>query len=715
VGVCDAFGITQIPVLGTQSETFHSSFNPRTMFKKIFYPSTSVGASKKLILILVIPTLLLTSCFILVNKVFADNDNAIEPECAIEDCDGSAEICVDDYDLDYAEAGYPMDVGYGNCCGDDTDEYYYSGYGCAKIISSCGTTITESGTYVLASNLNWTSSGFCITISAGNVVFDGRGYGIYGSGDGGASDGVLASGSGITIKNLTLNRMGGFNGAIRVTGRATIDSCNLNSWTDTVYLTGANSSVVKNSTFTSSNPSSSASSGNYGIRIINTDNTTIRNNTMGSNVSVGVEIVGSSNTNKIELNKGSGSVKAISLDQDLESPPIPTSNYGCSNTISGGCDGCADNGNNINICSNSSCTSMCSIKSCGITLTKSGTYVVANNLTYSGSGCCITISANSVILNGNSKSITGSNQGTGVCVESSNNEVKSFSNIQNLNYGISIDSGTGNDIYSNTITNNNNQGIEVRSNSNNIYSNTSSNNNDSGIYVVSNSNTIHSNTCSNNSTGLFFSNADSNNIYSNIGSGNSSQYGLVLISGAENNYGCANTVTGTIDVCSGCDVTNNPVNICSNSSSPCTSYCDDYIPPEPEDPDDPVVDDFDIDGSVTAFSTCESDVDVNWEVSDTGGSELDQVEVWQKVDGGAWSEIVACRDTSVSGNGPETGTCNVNLTCGSVYEFGIHVIDGAGNQGTEDDTITVTASCVPANPTTQQEFGFKQLKVINFG
>jgi hypothetical protein len=103
--------------------------------------------------------------------------------------------------------------------------------------------------------------------------------------------------------------------------------------------------------------------------------------------------------------------------------------------------------------------------------------------------------------------------------------------------------------------------------------------------------------------------------------------------------------------------------------------------------------------STDVGSTCSgSSVTVSWTVSDTGGSGLDQVEVWYQLNGGGWSEIVSCRDTGVSGNGPASGNCVHSPGYGTA-EYGIHVLDNATNQGTEGTAATVTVDNTPSAPT----------------
>jgi len=200
--------------------------------------------------------------------------------------------------------------------------------------------ITSGGKYVLDS-LYWDSPGYAITINTNDSVVI-EGCGIWGPGGNNQSDGIFFNGDNVIIKKITLSNLGGFNGAIRGSGKITVDSCNLNSWVDTIFLTNADSSVVKNSTFSSNNPSTDASFGNYGIRLINTSNSTIVNNTMSSEVMVAVELLSASNNNNISNNAGWVVVSNEHNDSGL---PWSTENYGFGNASCN--EYCTKDGNSI--------------------------------------------------------------------------------------------------------------------------------------------------------------------------------------------------------------------------------------------------------------------------------------------------------------------------------------------------------------------------------
>ena len=77
---------------------------------------------------------------------------------------------------------------------------------------------------------------------------------------------------------------------------------------------------------------------------------------------------------------------------------------------------------------------------------------------------------------------------------------------------------------------------------------------------------------------------------------------------------------------------------------------------------------------------------ISYTVSDTGGSGLKQVELWRANDSSGspvgWAEI---KSTSLSGNGPSSGSFSDAPSSTGDYWYGIHVVDNAGNWSTEPD------------------------------
>jgi len=96
-----------------------------------------------------------------------------------------------------------------------------------------------------------------------------------------------------------------------------------------------------------------------------------------------------------------------------------------------------------------------------------------------------------------------------------------------------------------------------------------------------------------------------------------------------------------------------------------------------------------VDNNTSNFSTYDTSLTIAWLVSDTGGSGLSNVQVWRQIDGGGWSNI---HQESISGS-PNSDSWVNTVTCGHNYEYGVHVVDKAGNVGQEVSRITATVQC----------------------
>ena len=83
-------------------------------------------------------------------------------------------------------------------------------------------------------------------------------------------------------------------------------------------------------------------------------------------------------------------------------------------------------------------------------------------------------------------------------------------------------------------------------------------------------------------------------------------------------------------------------------------------------------------------------------VSDSGGSGLSRIELWRAPDSGGgpgtWSQIT---QNALSGNGPTTSTFANAPAVSGVYWYGIHVVDGAGNQTNEPAPLSRTVTTTP--------------------
>ena len=108
--------------------------------------------------------------------------------------------------------------------------------------------------------------------------------------------------------------------------------------------------------------------------------------------------------------------------------------------------------------------------------------------------------------------------------------------------------------------------------------------------------------------------------------------------------------------------------------------------------------------SVTPISlTLGNSFTISYTVSDTGGSGLNRVELWRANDNGGspidWAEILPER-TSLSGNGPVSGSFSDAPSSTGTYWYGIHVLDNAGNMSLEPNPpgpiqVTVTPLSPP--------------------
>ena len=108
----------------------------------------------------------------------------------------------------------------------------------------------------------------------------------------------------------------------------------------------------------------------------------------------------------------------------------------------------------------------------------------------------------------------------------------------------------------------------------------------------------------------------------------------------------------------------------------------------------PIVDSFSVHGHTSDFSIYDTSLTddsltIAWSVSDSGGSNLSNVEVWRQTDGGSWSKIYT---EAISGSS-DSGFWEDEVTCGHSYKYGIHVFDFAGNKGIEGSPITATVQC----------------------
>ncbi len=140
------------------------------------------------------------------------------------------------------------------------------GAGAAKEIGSC-TNIFSPGTYLLNQSITMNSGNSCINIASGNVIFDGNGYSIKGSGKG---NGVyLEDRKGVTIKNLNISNF--HNGIyLEESKNNNIVNNTVNRNRNGIYLEESKNNNIENSNISSNSGS--------GIYIKESKNNNISNN-----------------------------------------------------------------------------------------------------------------------------------------------------------------------------------------------------------------------------------------------------------------------------------------------------------------------------------------------------------------------------------------------------------------------------------------------------
>lgn len=109
---------------------------------------------------------------------------------------------------------------------------------------------------------------------------------------------------------------------------------------------------------------------------------------------------------------------------------------------------------------------------------------------------------------------------------------------------------------------------------------------------------------------------------------------------------------------------------------------------------DPVVTVFDV--SPTLLTVSDAETTISWTVTDSGGSHLSHVEVWRApdVDGvpGTWG-LISTHPAPADSDSWSSDTANSPPE--GIWWYGIHVLDNAGNMGTESSPIEVIKDTTP--------------------
>ncbi|MEM2031021.1 MAG: NosD domain-containing protein [Archaeoglobaceae archaeon] len=150
-------------------------------------------------------------------------------------------------------------------------------------ISQC-TEITKSGYYKLNKSISGLLSGkdYCIKISADNVVLDGQGFSITGTGSG---KGIFVQANNVTIKNVSVS--GYYDGIfLSLSSNNTIENCTLSgNYEEGIHLYSSNNNIIR----------SNKVSGNVrGIYLHSSSNNLMENNMISNNNDYGIHLSSSS-------------------------------------------------------------------------------------------------------------------------------------------------------------------------------------------------------------------------------------------------------------------------------------------------------------------------------------------------------------------------------------------------------------------------------------
>jgi len=370
---------------------------------------------------------------------------------------------------------------------------------------------TDRVTYYLTANI--TDS---IVVKRSNIIIDGNGYTVQGSGSG---NGFYWNGiNNVTIKNTNIKNFA-YGVSIYSSNNSTVSGNTITDNTNCgVDLRGYNNITVSGNTITN-NTNSGVSivssdnitvSGNtirnstyYGVHLLSSNNGTVSGNTITNNTQYGISLSSSNNSvvsgNTIRnspnygvslLSSNNGTVSGNTITNNWHGVSLYLSNNG---TVSGN-----------TITNNTSCgvylsSSNDSVVS-GNTITKSINGVLlslSNNGTVSGntlinSTCGVSLWSNNSVASGN----TITNSTVGVYLSSSNNSVVSGNTITNsTDYGVYLQSSNNSVVYGNTITNNQYGVFLWLSNNSVVYGNTITNNTNYGVYLYrfNNNNKIYHN------------------------------------------------------------------------------------------------------------------------------------------------------------------------------------------------------------------------------
>jgi len=298
-----------------------------------------------------------------------------------------------------------------------------------------------------------------LVIVQSNMILDGVGHEVTGTGPGSGTGISLTGRTIVTIRNLTVT---GFDTGISL---GLTSSCNvtgnnvLNNYANGIYLQDSSDNTI-------------------------TDNKVSDDNNSGT----GIKLYGCSDTTLID-NTASGNYIGISLHPCSTTPlsenNILTGNTASSNTLE------------------------------GILISNSNGTILTNNKVYTNYWGIHLLNSDSTELNGNN-TLTG-NAG-GIWLEASDDNTLTDNNVTNNDAsGIYLSVQSDYNTLTGNVASNNEYGIKLKNSSNNtLTGNTTDGNTNAGIWIdPSNNNTFTDNDISNNNQGIYILNSNDNQIYNN--------------------------------------------------------------------------------------------------------------------------------------------------------------------------------------------------------
>ena len=328
--------------------------------------------------------------------------------------------------------------------------------------------IKNPGVYVLTNDIVNSTSSVCIDIQSSDVIFDGQGFVVDGTGSG---DGIKVYNYSVTVSNITIRNV------------------TLSEWSSGINVYGSKNVNLINLVITN---------GIVAVEISSSNNLTINNSLLEDNTHGGVNARYSENlviSGNIIQNNGEGPWTYSGVQIDNSNDVTISDNYFFENGYRGIYLGSTDN---VTISNNSILNSY----SDGILISGTNVNVILENNTvqFSG-GNGFSIGSSNITIE---SCISESNRGNGVRIEGSNIIILNCTILDNENDGTSIYQSSNITFENNTISGNSNVGVQIYGSEYITLLNCSILNNEGGIQIFGST------------TGLIFV---SNNISGNEGNG----------------------------------------------------------------------------------------------------------------------------------------------------------------------------------------------------